>query len=304
MCCLFGLIDYKRKLSAFEKSKIISVLSRECEVRGTDSTGIAYNHNGSLRIFKRPLPAHKMRFRIPEDASVIMGHTRYATQGDEKFNFNNHPFKGTTSDSVFALAHNGVLYNDLTLRRTLKLPHTHIQTDSYIAVQLIEDKDSLDFSTLKYMAEKVDGSFAFTLLDSKNNMYFIKGDNPLCIYHYPKDGIIIYASTEDILLKALKKLRITGCNEQIPITCGDILKADCTGNLSSDVFNTESMYYDWHMPYYFGTPKPKSTSSSYEDDLKSLAGYFGYAPEDIQELLEDGFTADELADYLYSERVF
>ena len=41
MCCLFGLIDYAECFSAYDKSKIISVLSKECEIRGTDATGIA-----------------------------------------------------------------------------------------------------------------------------------------------------------------------------------------------------------------------------------------------------------------------
>ena len=54
MCCLFGLIDYGHSLTVSEKNHIITVLSRECEVRGTDATGIAYNHDGCLRIFKRP----------------------------------------------------------------------------------------------------------------------------------------------------------------------------------------------------------------------------------------------------------
>ena len=63
MCALFGLVDYGNKFSARQKNKIISVLSEECEIRGTDATGIAYNSNGRLHIFKRAVPAHKMRYR-------------------------------------------------------------------------------------------------------------------------------------------------------------------------------------------------------------------------------------------------
>ena len=42
MCSLFGIIDYQNVLSSRQKNKILSVLSRECEVRGTDATGIAF----------------------------------------------------------------------------------------------------------------------------------------------------------------------------------------------------------------------------------------------------------------------
>lgn len=91
MCSLFGLIDFRNTLTQRQKNRMVSVLAKECEVRGTDATGIAYNYQDTLRIYKRPLPAHKMWFRIPRDVNVIMGHTRMTTQGSEKKNFNNHP---------------------------------------------------------------------------------------------------------------------------------------------------------------------------------------------------------------------
>ena len=91
MCCLFGILDYGGKLSRKEKTKILSVLSVACEERGTDATGIAYNTGGALKVYKRPLPAHLLWFRISEDTNVVMGHTRMTTQGSERFNANNHP---------------------------------------------------------------------------------------------------------------------------------------------------------------------------------------------------------------------
>ena len=81
MCCLFGLIDYHRSLSAKQKNHILSILAAACEVRGTDATGIAYNSQGKLQIYKRPVPGHQLRFCVPDDAWTVMGHTRMATQG-------------------------------------------------------------------------------------------------------------------------------------------------------------------------------------------------------------------------------
>ena len=81
MCSLFGLIDFKECLSTHTKNKILNTLARECQVRGTDATGIAYNFNDRLRIYKRPLPARKMKIHIPHGVNVVMGHTRMTTQG-------------------------------------------------------------------------------------------------------------------------------------------------------------------------------------------------------------------------------
>ena len=107
MCCLYGMMDYKKNLTSWQKTHIISVLSAFCEARGTDATGIAYQTGGRLHIYKRPVAAHRMRFRIPERASLIMGHTRMTTQGSAKRNYNNHPFWGKCKNTKFALTHNG-----------------------------------------------------------------------------------------------------------------------------------------------------------------------------------------------------
>ncbi len=79
-----------------------------------------------------------------------MGHTRLATQGDKENNYNNHPFYGK-ADKAFAFAHNGVLYNDTVLRKSYNLPKTNIETDSYVAVQLIEKPQKSIFKTLTSM---------------------------------------------------------------------------------------------------------------------------------------------------------
>lgn len=96
------------------------------EVRGTDASGIAYVKNGRLVIYKKPLPTHKIRFCVPSDTTIVMGHTRMTTQGAAKFNYNNHPFMGRTEEGSFALCHNGMLYNDRELAISEELPATPI----------------------------------------------------------------------------------------------------------------------------------------------------------------------------------
>ena len=102
MCSLFGLIDFKECLSTHTKNKILNTLARECQVRGTDATGIAYNFNDRLRIYKRPLPARKMKIHIPHGVNVVMGHTRMTSQGNAQFIQNNHPFLGHADGSSYA----------------------------------------------------------------------------------------------------------------------------------------------------------------------------------------------------------
>ena len=131
-----------------------------------------------------------------------MGHTRMTTQGSEKQNCNNHPFYGATDDGAFALAHNGILNNDLPLRREKKLPVSKIETDSFVIVQLLEQADGVNLDTLRDVSELLRGSFTYTVLDAQEQLYIVRGNNPFCLYHFPKQKVYLYASTKEILKHA------------------------------------------------------------------------------------------------------
>lgn len=302
MCCLFGIIDYKHYLSKKQINRIISTLSVACEARGTDATGIAYNYRDKLCIYKRPFPAHRMHFHIPHEIHTVMGHTRMTTQGNEEKNYNNHPFLGCAENTAFALAHNGVLYNDVELQQKEKLPEKIIETDSYVAVQLIEKYGELSFDALRYMAERLEGTYTITVMDSDSNLYFVKGDNPMCIYHWEDMGIYIYASTEEILKSALSRIPYDfGKYTRIALECGTILKIDKYGKRSSDtfVFSYPMRYYSidalWELPLM----RKCEDNTEYLSELKSVASGFGISPEYVDHLLEEGFTTDEIEEYIY-----
>lgn len=307
MCCLFGLIDYGHSFTGREKNQMLSVLASACEARGTDATGISYNVGGTLRIYKRPVPAHRLRFRVPDTARVILGHTRMTTQGSAKRNYNNHPFLGVAGKDVFALAHNGMLHNDLTLRKGLHLPKTKIQTDSYIAVQLIEQKKALNFGSLKYMAEQVEGSFTFTVLDRRDLLYIVKGDNPLCLLHFPSLGLYLYASTEEILRRAISQMDLDTCKScRIPLDCGEILRIGRDGALTRSEFDDYRLFARWRasiwdMPYRrpWEERELPAPEDRYLEEVKSVASAFGYAPEEIDRLAGLGFSPEELEEFLY-----
>lgn len=289
MCAVFGLIDYKRIFNNKQRERILKTLSVECEIRGTDAVGFAFNGKGRLRIFKRPLPAHEVNIRLSDDANIIHGHTRMATQGDKNFNYNNHPFSGYAGRE-FALAHNGILYNENAVRRELNIPETHIKTDSYIAVQILEKLGERNEVNLAQMAEKVNGSFVFTVLDEDSNSYFVCGDNPLALYHFDA-GFYIYASTEAILEKALTTLGIAKFrHEKIECGWGDILKIDRSGNLSRSFFMPDVQYY-WDYDCYneqldYIELFQRAERYGIDEEYIELLLDYGYMPEEIEDLLE------------------
>ena len=298
MCSLFGWLDYQGIVPYRIKQKLTQALANAAEERGTDAAGISYVHGNNVVIFKRPKPAHKLHFSIPEGISAVMGHTRMTTQGNEKFNYNNHPFPGVAGDTAFAFAHNGVLWNDKELRKDKLIPATHIETDSYAACQLIEQQDKLDFDSLKYMAETVEGNFTFSLLDDNNNLYIVKGSNPMCLLHFKDIGLYVYASTESIMKNALRRIGLHKfASERIKTDEGDIIRIDRNGDITRSEFkpapqfsrfSTSRGWYNDYDDYY----------SAYEQTLIDMASLYGSDPDEIIMLLEYGYTVVEVEEML------
>lgn len=301
MCGLFGFSQYGEE-GLKNISLLTEALAEESVARGADATGIAFCKKGRIEIHKDSKPAYGMKLSHPENIKALMGHTRHTTHGSEKLNFNNHPFGGRTKNTFFALAHNGILSNCRQLSGIHNLPATHIETDSYTAVQLLEKKKHLDFDSIKFMAEAVEGSFCFSILDNKNNLYLVKGDNPLHMLHFPAQKIYVYASTEEILWKALVSSLLfdslkAGDYEVINMTEGDIIKIS-DGKIETDKFEYKHPlimppYCSWYDGWY------DDYGASYTEELKSIAGSMGHTSDFVDEMLKQGFTFDDIEDYLY-----
>ncbi len=305
MCGLFGFSTYGHS-PIHDVSQLTNALALESSVRGTDATGIAFCHAGRIQVQKEAIPAYKLTFKPPQETHALIGHTRHSTQGSEKQNYNNHPFTGRVGGTRFALAHNGVLTNDGSLRAQFHLPKSKIETDSYVAVQLIEQRTTLDLASLRHMAETVDGSFSFSILDDKNNLYLVKGDSPVSLLHFPRLQTFVFASTDEILYRSLIDTSlfedIKAKNyEVIPITRGTILRITPDGQLDSETFQYKTYvgksWWDYGMSG--STTAQQTFKDQYIEELKSFACYMGTEPEIVDAMLEEGFLPDEIEEYLY-----
>lgn len=304
MCAIFGFLDYGKKVSASTLKRLLRALSVAAESRGTDATGISYVNNGNIVTFKKAKPAHKVKLYFPKDTTAVIGHTRFTTQGSEKHNYNNHPFEGTTNNHTFALAHNGVLYNDKELRKEKELPETKIETDSYIAVQLIEHENSVDSNSIKTMAETVQGSFVFTILRDDNTLFLVKGDNPITLIHFPEYGLYVYASTTAILNAAMKAVKFSGVCNEVEVNDGDIVRIDSDGKLSVSSFEEQMQQFDWRYLYRLYGYDFEDKDEDYTNDLLMICGCYGVAREDVELLLELGYSTDEIEEMLLDSDLF
>ena len=300
MCGLFGFIS----CDGFMKNaaSLTNSLAEHSAVRGTDATGIAFVRNG-IQINKEGKSAYSINFKHPDSITALIGHTRHATQGDAKKNYNNHPFFGKAGGTRFALAHNGVLMDHY-----LSLPKTKIETDSYAAVQLIEQEKELSFTSIRKMAETVTGSFAFSILDEHNNLWLVKGDSPLSILYFSEKKMYVYASTDEILYKSIVDSLLFdelkhGRFEEIPIEEGTIMKITPDGIIETERFKFSHRVHKPWWEYGYTTDFGPSDAVPLEDDyltqLKYAAMWQGIEPETIDEMLDQGYTLDELEEAIY-----
>ena len=93
--------------------------------------------------------------------------------------------------------------------------------------------------------------------------------------------------------------------EKVNILCGEILKINEKGKIFKSEFSTDNLFtYCYPFRIWDDEPRKQRRSlsgclRSYIAQLKSIASYFGYAPEYIDLLIDDGYSTDEIEEMLY-----
>lgn len=114
----------------------------------------------------------------------------------------------------------------------------------------------------------------------------VKGSNPFCLYHWRKRGLYLYASTEGILRNALKQLPFSlGRPERILLEEGDLLRIDSEGHRSMEFF------------------QPQSSFSQRQDYADIWEDSYGWTPEEVDWLIREGVTQEEIDAYFYCGEV-
>ena len=117
----------------------------------------------------------------------------------------------------------------------------------------------------------------------------------------------VYASTESIMKTALKRVGLhkTKCI-RIKVEEGEIISIDRNGFLSRNEFNVQNdfgFYNKWNIEIgcaeYFD-----EGYSEHEQMLIDYAKFYGFDEEDIMILLDYGYTANEIEEFLTDTDLF
>ena len=143
----------------------------------------------------------------------------------------------------------------------------------------------------------MEGSFVFTILRNDNTLFLVKGNNPLTLYHFPKLGIYVYASTKSILDNALKKVNLNDKCCEVGVLESEIIEITSNGNLSRSTFTMQDYIHSLFNPYNWDYAKWWMEDER-EELLLEYCGTFGVSEEEVELLLEVGYDPDEIEELL------
>ncbi|NRA44625.1 MAG: glutamine--fructose-6-phosphate transaminase (isomerizing) [Oligoflexales bacterium] len=200
-----GIIGYNGKKPCVD---LIYSGLQKLEYRGYDSSGVAVLANDKINLVKQKGKlSHLLPFlgSLPQDASLGMGHTRWATHGVPSTE-NAHPH----GEERVSIVHNGILenYNELKIKLLEKGQRFLSETDSEVIVHLLHDELEVVADVRKAIlniVDKLQGAYALGIMvhDHPDDVYVVKQASPLVIG--VGEGENFFASDALALLAHTKK---------------------------------------------------------------------------------------------------
>ncbi len=164
-----GIIAYTGNQAA---APILMDGLRALAYRGYDSSGVALQHRGKLKLLRAPGKLENLTAKEPETlkGNCGIGHTRWATHGEAN-EPNAHPH--LSGDERIAIIHNGIIENADQLRASLIASGVEMrsETDSEVLAHLIRRELEQDDNLLEAVCrtlKSIQGTYGLVVIDAEN----------------------------------------------------------------------------------------------------------------------------------------
>jgi glucosamine 6-phosphate synthetase-like amidotransferase/phosphosugar isomerase protein len=254
MCGIYGIAKsptpYTTKQLNIVK-KVLREIAIDSETRGSQSSGIA-RVGSSTRIHKSLLPSSKfvdtLEYNesvksLKDDSFILLGHTRFATQG-AIVKSNAHPFR--VGDVVGA--HNGCVYNVKEMETQLD---KQCPVDSQLIFKAINDNDNIQEAVKDF-----DSDFALSFVKANPMVLYLcrESNRPLHVAYIPSMKTLFYASEsafiEDALTMNNIEADVFSLNKNTLYTFDVSKFTDEKMNVVKESFKYDSRVYQYQINKY------------------------------------------------------
>jgi len=253
-----GIVGYIGKKEAFPI--LIKGLKR-LEYRGYDSAGIALL-NSHLNVYKKAGKVSELEKYTddkPVDATIGIGHTRWATHGEPN-DRNAHPHLSQSGE--LAIIHNGIIENYAVLKEELQKRGYTFQsdTDTEVLVNLIEEIKKQEKTTIdeavRIALNEVVGAYAIVVIDKSNPDVLVaaRKGSPLVLgigedeFYIASDASPIIEYTKNVIYLDDQEYAVVNRNGHYTIkTLGNIEKSHAIQKLEMSLEKIEKGGFEHFM---------------------------------------------------------
>lgn len=274
MCGITALSRVSTRSSINDPRLFMRLAALAIEQRGKDATGFGWtNHDNQSWYWKKPVKARDAVALAPLDSTMktVIGHTRWATQGDVKQNQNNHP---VVDDGVLVV-HNGVIDNDWELYEWLdKTFIPKAEVDSQIVATMLAHPDAFMAKHPTDLLGMIEGNAALAWLMTHTDpgalhLARLLG-RPMTIGWTRRGDLVMSSTPETLAHTALTAgIRINKVRE---IEEGTYMRV-VDGEIVEEVSFTPAVSKPKYKPYTFAKPtliaplaKPKAVVEDWRED--------------------------------------